>query len=477
MRSRGKEIATERTVRRKDEWNELMLDKKFFWGDSSSSMQTEGAWNEGGKGASVYDVRGATENTSDWKHGIDRYNRYEEDLDLLEEMGMNFYRFQTSWSRINPTGDGEFNEEGFQFYDRYIDAMLKRNIEPMLCLYHFDMPLHLAQNYEGFMSKHVIDSFVEYGKKVVDRYKDKVKYWVTFNEQNLYSTPLGLVYGGALETADIAENIHQMAHNIMVAHAKVANYIHETTDGKIGGMLAYSDMYPATNDPKDVLVAREWDEFINQNLLDAFAGRGYSKQVRTYEEKHFNLDMTNEELEAIAKVTSDYLAFSYYCTGSISHKNIPAKIAPNYYLTFGEVENPFVTDNKWNLAIDPLGFRDIINKMYQKYHIPIFPVENGIGTQEEWDGSNQIEDDYRIFYHEEHIKAMMDAIEIDGCEVLGYLGWGLIDLPSSQGNMEKRYGMVYVNRGNHDLRDMKRVPKKSFYWFKEFLKNKTILDR
>lgn len=449
--------------------NERMVEKKFYCGDSSSSMQTEGAWNERGKGPSVYDIREAGEQTSDWKHGIDRYHRYEEDLDLMKEMGMNFYRFQTSWSRINPMGDGTFNEEGLLFYDRYIDAMLARGIEPMLCLYHFDMPLHLAQNYEGFMSKHVVEAFVEYGKKVIDRYKDKVKYWVTFNEQNLYATPLALLYGGTLTTEDTAENIHQIAHNVMVAHARLANYIHETTDGEIGGMLAYSNIYPATNDPKDILVAREWDEFINQNLLDAFCGRGYSRQVRTFEKQRMNLEISEEELAEIEKVTSDYLAFSYYCTGSISHKNIPSDAAPNYYLSFGEVENPFVSNNEWQLSIDPLGFRDIINRMYQKYHVPIFPVENGIGTKEEWDGRTQIQDDYRIYYHETHIQAMKDAMAIDGCEVLGYLGWGLIDLPSSKGDMEKRYGMVYVNRGNHDLRDMRRVPKKSFYWFKGFL--------
>ena len=458
--------------------NERMVEKKFHWGDSSSSMQTEGAWNEGGKGPSVYDIREAGEQTSDWKHGIDRYHRYEEDLDLMKEMGMNFYRFQTSWSRINPMGDGTFNEEGLLFYDRYIDAMLARGIEPMLCLYHFDMPLHLAQNYEGFMSKHVVEACVEYGKKVIDRYKGKVKYWVTFNEQNLYATPLALLYGGTLTTEDTAENIHQIAHNVMVAHARLANYIHETTDGEIGGMLAYSNIYPATNDPKDILVAREWDEFINQNLLDAFCGRGYSRQVRTFEKQRMNLEISEEELAEIEKVTSDYLAFSYYSTGSISHKNIPSDVAPNYYLSFGEVENPFVSNNEWQLSIDPLGFRDIINRMYQKYHVPIFPVENGIGTKEEWDGRTQIQDDYRIYYHETHIQAMKDAIAIDGCEVLGYLGWGLIDLPSSKGDMEKRYGMVYVNRGNHDLRDMRRVPKKSFYWFKEFLeKEQETIDQ
>lgn len=441
----------------------------FFWGDSSSSMQTEGAWNEGGKGPSVYDVRSATATTSDWKHGIDRYHRYEEDLDLLQEMGLNFYRFQISWSRVNPQGDGEFNEEGLAFYDRYIDAMLARGIEPMLCLYHFDMPLHLAEKYEGFMSKHVVEAFVTYGKKMVDRYHGKVKYWVTFNEQNLYSTPLALQYGGTLKTGNTPENIHQISHNIMVAHAEIANYIHDTTTGQIGGMLAYSNIYPETNHPQDVLVAREWDEFINQNLLDAFCGRGYSHQVRQYQKQYLSLDILPEEIAAIQRLKSDFLAFSYYCSGSISHKQIPDHTAPNYYLTFGEVENPYVKENKWGLGIDPLGFRDIINKLYQNYHVPVFPVENGIGVPEVWNEENPIADDYRIYYHEQHIQALFDAIQLDGCEVLGYLGWGLIDLPSSTGDMEKRYGMIYVNRGNHDLRDMRRVPKKSFYWFKDYL--------
>lgn len=450
---------------------EIMITKTpFFWGNSSSSMQTEGAWNVGGKGPSVYDIKEETEKTSDWKHGIDMFNRYEEDFDLMKEMGMNFYRFQTSWSRVNPNGDGAFNEEGLAFYDRYIQSMIDRGIEPMLCLYHFDMPLHLAEKYQGFLSKHVVESFVRYGKKMVDRYASKVKYWVTFNEQNLYSTPLSLEYGGTLGAENTVENIHQIAHNIMVAHAEIANYIHEKTDAKIGGMLAYSNIYPATNHPQDIRIAREWDEFVNQNLINVFSGQGYSEAVRRYEEDNLQLLITKNEMEIISKVKSDYLAFSYYCTGSISYKNIPKGTPPNYYLQFGEVKNPYVFDNNWELGIDSLGFRDIINKMYQKTRIPIFPVENGIGTKEEWDGINPIEDDYRIYYHEKHIESMMDAINFDGCEVLGYLGWGLIDLPSSQGDMEKRYGMVYVNRGNHDLRDMKRVPKKSFYWFKDLMK-------
>lgn len=447
-----------------------MINKnKFFWGNSSSSMQTEGAWNLDGKGPSVYDIKTATETTSDWKHGINMYNKYEEDFDLMKEMGINFYRFQISWSRINPSGDGEFNEEGLKFYHRYIDALIERGIEPMICLYHFDMPLHLAEEYQGFLSKHVIDAFVSYGKKIVDSFSSKVKYWITFNEQNLYSTPLALEYGGTLNGEDNIKNIYQIAHNIMVAHSKIANYIHATTDCFIGGMLAYSNIYPESNHPMDIKIAREWDEFINQNLLDVFAGRGYSAHVIKYVQNNLDIDIREDEIYEISKVKSDFLAFSYYCTGSISHENIPCDTPPNYYLKFGEVENKNIKDNKWSLAIDPLGFRDIINKMYHKYRIPLFPVENGIGVKEEWDGVNLIDDDYRIYYHKAHIEAVMNSINFDGCEVIGYLGWGLIDLLSSKGDMEKRYGMVYVNRGNHELRDMKRVPKKSFYWIKKFL--------
>lgn len=144
------------------------MPKGFLWGNSVSSMQTEGGYNEGGKGKSVYDTFPATENSSDWKVAIDDYHNYPEDLDLMANQGMNCYRFQISWSRVNPDGDGEFNEEGIKFYDNLINELLARHIQPMICLYHFDMPLHLAEKYNGFLDRHVVDSFVNYGKKMVD---------------------------------------------------------------------------------------------------------------------------------------------------------------------------------------------------------------------------------------------------------------------------------------------------------------------
>jgi len=443
----------------------------FYWGNSVSSMQTEGAWNEDGKGKSVYDIREAGEHTSDWKVATDSYHRYEEDFDHMEELGMNMYRFQISWSRVNPDGDGEFNEEGIAFYEQFIDDLLDRGIEPMICLYHFDMPLHLAEEYDGFMSRHVVDAFKRFGIEMVKRFGHKVKHWITFNEQNLYhGYPGGFQYAGATAEDKTLEQSYQLQHHMMMAHAYVANYIHENTDAEISGMLAYQEVYPASSHPKDIKVAREVDDFFNNNLLEVFVHGRYLDSFWQFAKNNaIDLKLEDGDLETLSKVTSDYLTFSYYQSMVIDHREIPADASPNEYLNEGAVDNPHLERTEWNWQIDPLGFRDILNKMYTRYRLPVFPIENGIGVIEEWDGENPIEDDYRIDYLKGHMQAMKDAVEIDGVDVMGYLGWAMIDILSSQGDMRKRYGVVYVNRDNHDLKDLKRVPKKSYDWLKQVI--------
>lgn len=447
------------------------LSDSFYWGNSVSSMQTEGGWNADGKGLSVYDVRPAGENASDWHVANDNYHHYTEDFDLMQDLGMNAYRFQTSWSRLCPDGDGAFNEAGFAYYDQFIDDLLSRGITPMICLYHFDMPLHLAETYNGFLSKHVTEAFIRCGKAVIDRYKDKVKLFITFNEQNLYHEP-DILYriAGASDAPDTRENRYQIMHNVMSAHAALANYVHDTTDAKIGGMLAYAETYPATCHPKDIQAATRADEFFNFNLLDCFTGRGYSPQfLNEIERSGLNIDMRRAELEAINRQSSDFLAFSYYRSGTIDHTKLSPDTPIEDFLSVGAADNPYLQRSEWGWSIDPDGFRDVLSKLYWRYRVPVFPIENGIGVRETWDGVHRIADDYRIDYHRAHIQAMKDAVTCDGVDVLGYLGWGLIDILSSQGDMEKRYGLVYVNRGNHDLRDMRRVPKKSYDWFKQVI--------
>ncbi|MDR2832697.1 MAG: glycoside hydrolase family 1 protein [Streptococcaceae bacterium] len=441
---------------------------QFFWGNSVSSMQTEGGWNQGGKSLSVYDIRKASENISDWHFSNDNYNNYIEDFDYMKDLGMNMYRFQISWSRVVVDGDGAFNEEGIAYYDKFIDDLIARGIEPMICLYHFDMPLHLAQKYNGFLSKEVKDAFVRYGKEMINRFGSKVKYWLTFNEQNLFHFDKAFRIAGYLEGERTISELYQIMHNAMISHAEICNYLHETTNAQIGGMLAYNLAYPASSKPEDIKVAREWDEFVNMTLLDCYVHGEYSKhQMKFVENNNIDMNILPDEMEILKAHKNDWLAFSYYASTTLSAENIPTGTAPNYYINYGKQDNPHIGTTQWNWQIDPLGFREIMNRMYQRFSLPLFPIENGIGVQEEWDGVNMIEDDYRIEYMSEHLKEMFHAMNEDGVEIMGYLGWGLIDIMSSQGDMRKRYGLVFVNRTNEDLRDMKRVPKKSYAWFKE----------
>lgn len=446
------------------------LKKGFFWGNSTSSMQTEGANDEGGKGKSVYDERPATKNSSDWKTAIDEYHRYSEDIALMKDMGMNFYRFQISWSRVCPDGDGTFNEEGIRFYSKLIDDLIDAGITPMICLYHFDMPLQLAEKYNGFMSDHVVDAFIRYGKEMVDRFGDRVKYWLTFNEQNLYSIPDVFEISGYSGDKSIRD-LYQIQQHVMVCHAAMANYIHDTQqDLQIGGMLAYQEFYPHSPLPSDVAVTRKFNEFVNTNLIKLFTAGRYSNEVLNYMEANGLSDLLDaKEMQIIEKCKSDFLSFSYYSTATLDSTKIPVNTCPNLYGETGAVANPYLQSNEWSWQIDPVGFRTVLTTIYNESGIPVFPIENGIGVREEWDGEHLIQDDYRISYHREHIQALKDAVREDGVDVLGYLGWGLIDIPSSSGNVDKRYGMVFVNRTNHDLKDMKRTPKKSYYWFKNVI--------
>lgn len=450
---------------------ERIMPQNFFWGNSVSSMQTEGAWQADGKGLSVYDVRDSTDNTSDWHDAIDEFHRYEEDLDLMKNMNMNMYRIQISWSRIVPNGDGVINERGFEYYDRLVNAMLERGIEPMICLYHFDMPLALAERQSGFLSRDTVEAFVRFGKAVVDHFADRVKYWITFNEHNLYFTDEVFHISGYTRAEQSIDHMYTIFHHTMLAHARITNYIHENYEElRIGGMLAYTPVYPATENPEDTFYVRKQNEFTYENVNSLFMGKLYSPEVKCYiKENGIDMDWKSEDQDDLKTTYPDFISFSYYRTMVLSAENIPENESPNRYMNYSISHNKYLSQSEWEWNIDPLGFRNVITDLYNRYRTPVFPIENGIGIKESWDGSNSIQDDIRISYHEKHIKAMKDAMFIDGAKVLGYLGWGLIDIPSSHADMEKRYGAVFVNRTNHDLKDLKRVPKKSFYWFKDIL--------
>lgn len=445
------------------------LNQDFLWGNSTSSMQTEGAWNVDGKGPSVYDIKEAGEHNADWKVAIDEYHRYPEDVEWMAKMHMNCYRFQISWSRVCPEGDGAFNEAGIAFYDRLIDDLLAHGIEPMICLYHFDMPLSLAKRYNGFVSREVMEAFVRYGKEMLKRFAGKVKYWITFNEHNCFTYNPGLDSGGNLTAPRDIHTLYALSHHTLLAHAKLTAFIRSHyPDVKIGGMLAYAEVYPASSDPEDVEVTRRIDEFVNNNYLDVFAHGHYSPEVLHFMAEADLMSLIEPgDLETLAQTTSDFIAFSYYASSAIDHTKIDQQAPVNWWFEQGTVPNPHLVSSEWGWQIDPTGFKNALTKIWNQTGLPVFPIENGLGVREQWDGEHPIDDTYRINYHRDHIQALKAAVRDYGVPVLGYLGWGLIDIPSSKGDIDKRYGAVYVNRTNHELRDLRRIPKRSFEWFQK----------
>lgn len=436
-----------------------IIPEGFLWGGAVTSFQTEGAWNEGGKGPSIVDARPVKEGSSDWKTAVDFYHRYKEDIALFKEMGFNAYRTSISWARIFPDGEGEANEEGLQFYDHLFDEMLANGIQPVITLYHFDLPLALAEKYNGFSSRKTVDSFEKYARTVFKRYQHKVKYWLTFNEQNLVLTNPEF-WGVSLEGAESEEALrYQTAHNVFIAHAKAVKALHEIVPGgKMAGMVTYTTIYPHTSNPRDALAAMKAKELLCDFFFDVFAFGEYPSYVKSDLAKKGIMPVMEEGDAGLLKEnTADYLSISYYQSQTASAEKAEQLTA-----------NPCLQTNEWGWAIDPVGLRICLKDMYARYRLPIFITENGIGLREQLNENGTVEDDARINYLREHIQQMKLAME-EGVDVFGYLTWGSTDLISSGGSFEKRYGFIYVNRGESDLRDLKRYKKKSFDWYKQVI--------
>jgi 6-phospho-beta-glucosidase len=445
--------------------NVKVIPEGFMWGGAVTSFQTEGAWDLDGKGPSIVDARPVKEGQSDWKTAVDFYHRYKEDIALFKEMGFNAYRTSISWSRIFPDGEGEVNEKGLQFYDDLFDEMIANGIQPVITLYHFDLPLALAEKYNGFASRKVVDLFERYARTVFKRFGHKVKYWLTFNEQNLVLTNPQF-WGVKLEGAENEEALrYQVTHNAFIAHAKAVKALHELVPGgKMAGMVTYQVTYPNTCKPEDAIANMKAKELLVDFYFDVFSNGEYPTYVTKDLERKGIMPVFEEgDAELLKEHTVDYLSISYYQSQTVSADKVDGK-----WLISGLTKNPNLETNEWGWAIDPIGLRVCLKDMYARYRLPIFITENGIGVREELNENNTVEDDYRIEYLSEHIKQMKIAME-EGVDVIGYLTWGSTDLISSGGQFEKRYGFVFVNRGESDLRDLKRYKKKSFSWFKQVI--------
>ena len=472
----------------------MAFPRDFLWGGSFSANQVEGAYNQDGKGLSIADIfpKGdrktggvfyrtldqileAKDDDNDLlypkRRGIDFYHHYKQDIALFAEMGFKVLRFSISWSRIFPNVDDEKpNEKGLLFYRNVIDELKKYGIQPLITLSHFETPLNMTLEYNGWANKKCIDFFVKYAKTVIDYFHEDVKYWLTFNEIDA-TLHIPLMGAGIVEEKvdNLKQTVYQALHYQFVASSLVTKYVHETyPDLMVGCMSTKNLKYPATCKPEDCI---QWQKetLMDAACTDVQALGEYPYALKKYwKDNNISIETTEEELELIKKYTVDFVSFSYYASLVTSAEG-SKKEKTNANLLVGE-KNPYLKQTPWGWQIDPEGLRFSLNQMYDRYHLPLFVAENGLGTIDVLENET-VNDDYRIEYIKAHVKEIEKAIE-DGVDVFGYTYWGCIDcISASTSEMAKRYGFIYVDQDDEGNGTLKRYPKQSFYWYKKLIES------
>lgn len=445
--------------------------ENFLWGASTSAYQVEGAWNEDGKEPSVQDIRTVPENTTDFKIAADHYHLYEEDIQLFKELGLKAYRFSISWSRVMP--NGKVNPKGVSFYQNLIDRLVEAKIEPVVTVFHFDLPSSIHKN-GGWGNRNTIDEFVTYCQFLFEAFGDKVKYWQTINEQNMLVLATKLLGGGQKTWKEIFQENHHM----LVAQAKVMGIYHEGNyPGMIGPAPNIAAIYPASNRPEDQLAALNMSAFRNWLYLDAAVFGEYNHNAWRVLKKMDATPEVSEEDKVIMKAnTCDYIAFNYYNTMTVKadsgYSTTEKGDQQSSFSIPGIFEgsvNEHLEQTEFGWAVDPVGLRVTANEIYSRYRLPLLITENGLGGRDVLETDGRIHDKYRIDYLQKHIEQLKLSIEEDGVEFIGYCPWSALDLISTHEGIRKRYGFIYVNRSDFDLKDLKRYKKDSFYWYQKVI--------
>lgn len=452
----------------------------FLWGGSTSAYQIEGAWNEDGKGPSVIDIRPPREGIADYQTASDHYHRYQEDIALLAEMGFKAYRFSIAWTRIYPLGTGEINPQGVQFYNNLINELLKYGIEPIVTMYHFDLPAALEQE-GGWSNRATIEAFEAYARTLFEYFGDRVRYWLTINEQNMM-----ILHGSALGTLDPSlkdpkKELYQQNHHMLLAQAKVIRLCKRMLPhAKIAPAPNISCVYPASSRPEDVLAADNFNAIRNWLYLDVAVFGRYNTLVWSYfEENGYTPAIAEGDMEILAAAKPDFIAFNYYSSATVkaSLQNTVEKGGMgDQQITVGEAGvyagsgNDYLERTSFGWGIDPVGLRITLRAIYDRYQLPLIITENGLGAYDKLEEDGTVKDDYRMDYLRKHIEQCKLAIA-DGVELFGYCPWSAIDLVSTHQGVNKRYGFVFVDRDEFDLKQLRRYRKNSFFWYKDVIRS------
>lgn len=467
------------------------MKKDFLYGVGTSASQIEGAYAVDGKGLSMADLLPANKKKRfscvqdgsfalanydtqqeyyPTHNAIDFYHTYKDDIRLLAGLGINSIRISIMWSRIFPTGEeNEPNEAGLTFYKSVVDECLKYGLEPIVTISHFDIPVHLIKKYGGWASRKMIDAYLKLCQVLFTTFKNKVHYWITFNEINMI-LHLPFVGGGLCfkEGENKEQKMYQAAHYQLVASSAATNLAHQIDPkNNIGCMLAAGEVYPFSCNPDDILAALQKNR--EQYFFSDIQVRGYypSYARELFDQKQIKLDILPEDNE-ILKNTVDFVSLSYYSSRCVS---VDPKIQQNITNgnAFASVKNPYLDVSDWGWQIDPVGFRITLNNLYDRYQKPLMVVENGLGAMDKLTSEQEVHDTYRIDYLQKHLSALQDS-QKDGVDLIGYMAWSGIDsVSASTGEMSKRYGFLYVDYDNSGQGSGKRVKKDSYFWFKNWL--------
>lgn len=455
--------------------------ENFLWGASTSAYQVEGAYNEDGKGLSVQDLHEPPEGITDFKLASDHYHRFKEDVALMAELGLKAYRFSIAWTRIIPDGDGEVNEKGIKFYEALIDELLEHHIEPVVTMFHFDLPLELHKK-GGWANRATVDAFEKYARILFENFGQKVKYWLTINEQNVMINHPNAMNPGRIPSK---KELYQQCHNMFVASAKATLLCHQMCPGaKIGPAPNITAIYPEKCNPSDALAADNWESIRCWLYYDVAVYGRYTPLVWSYlEEQGCTPEIAEGDMELLAEAKPDYLGLNYYATATVSAaKNDGTDRQPrngDQQVMIGEegvyraAVNPYLEKTKYGWLIDPIGMRVTLRRTYDRYHLPILITENGLGTHDVLTEDGKVHDEYRIEYLKSHYEQAQLAIS-DGVDLIGYCPWAFMDLVSTHQGYGKRYGFVYVDREETDIKSMERIKKDSFYWYQDVIKDNGI---
>ncbi|RGB69183.1 MULTISPECIES: glycoside hydrolase family 1 protein [Erysipelotrichaceae] len=451
----------------------------FLWGASTSAFQVEGANTEDGKGLSTQDVRPVPAGLSDASIAADHYHRYKEDIALMKEAGLKSYRFSIAWTRIYPNGDDEQpNPKGIQFYSDLIDELIKNDITPIATLWHFDLPNHLEEAYHGWLGKETIHHFERYARTVFEAYGDRVKYWISINEQMMMvmNTEMLLGKGKKISYKEGLKYNMQACVNMSLAEKKAFQLCHEIIpDAKIGPSSAYQLCYPLTCDAMDVQAAMDAEEFLSYLVLDLSVRGEFPATLKAYlkQEQAYPV-ISEEEQRLLKKERPDFIGVNYYASLTVRKPGDPDPKADLFFFNtenYTIVNNPIIKTTTWlRGSYDPLGFKLALRKLYDRYQLPLMITENGYPQTEE-PVNGIINDTERITYLKDHLHAIKETIS-EGIPVIGYHLWSFIDLLSGSQGYKKRYGLVYIDHQEGNKGTLQRIKKQSFYWYQKQIKEK-----